>query len=521
MSKGPEPRATSASKTSSTDAAREKTFLDKWVEPDLRSASSYQDHGGLPYGVLEHMQPLGEAPNAKVKARVKVDGARKSALGRSAAAAGWDAQETPEGTPGPPASSQPTTNGQFGGRGRLGDAKDDNYAAVITSDVGRPTRTRAAAKRTQETVEQVDPTPLELFDSIYDEARPESTRVMSDRKIRQVLNHAKRHALDWHRIHIADALEELWDAAKKDDRIMTLIEAHLQTTINAQEAAEFDAHFKQAKKRARRKARHARKQRENGEDNVTIKAKNGPRLLSLRAPNKPPADAGDASTSATRDRGKTTERSNSTSRRASATVHSTTALPSTEPAALPRPRLSLKVKSPNKPTNNTNTHHHHHRTSHHTHKSTSTPKKKRTGSVGSDSSLTSLTSHGEDAMEVDGENNTRHTGNKSRHANASDRKANNGTRGGLAPDTRPLKRTSADAELVEDEQQKTLTAKKRRLQERVVREVPSQESSIRRSLRDSATRAQSGKAASSAAAALRASSTRRTPAKGTTRDVSA
>lgn len=55
-----------------------KGTLDDWLEPSITHRPSYIDHGGQPYGVLEHMQPLGEAPNAKVKARVKPDGVREN-----------------------------------------------------------------------------------------------------------------------------------------------------------------------------------------------------------------------------------------------------------------------------------------------------------------------------------------------------------------------------------------------------------------------------------------------------------
>ena len=75
--------------------------LDGWIEPSLAGKPSFEDHGGAPYGVLEHMQPLGEPPSTRVRARVKGDGARKSLAGRSAAGTALDAQDTPEGTPGP------------------------------------------------------------------------------------------------------------------------------------------------------------------------------------------------------------------------------------------------------------------------------------------------------------------------------------------------------------------------------------------------------------------------------------
>ena len=58
---------------------KEKTFLDKWVEPPLRPpAPSFEDHRGLErHGVLEYMAPLGTLPSAKVKARIKAEPPRR------------------------------------------------------------------------------------------------------------------------------------------------------------------------------------------------------------------------------------------------------------------------------------------------------------------------------------------------------------------------------------------------------------------------------------------------------------
>ncbi|KAK1035647.1 hypothetical protein LTR33_016444, partial [Friedmanniomyces endolithicus] len=103
-----------------------------WVEPSLTSAPSYEDHYGAPHGVLEHMQPLGEAPSAKVKSRVRSEGPRKSAHGRSSAAVGLDAQETPEATPAPPAAAPVQVDGSIPPPAvKADDEKDDDYAPAV------------------------------------------------------------------------------------------------------------------------------------------------------------------------------------------------------------------------------------------------------------------------------------------------------------------------------------------------------------------------------------------------------
>jgi len=65
--------------------------LDGWIEPSLAGKPSFEDHSGAPYGVLEHMQPLGEPLSTRVRARVKGEGARKSLARRSTASTALDA----------------------------------------------------------------------------------------------------------------------------------------------------------------------------------------------------------------------------------------------------------------------------------------------------------------------------------------------------------------------------------------------------------------------------------------------
>ena len=90
-----------------TGHGKKKTLMDHWVEPTLAEKPSYRDHRGSPYGVLEHMQPLGELPNTKVKTRVKPDAARKSQGARVMAQIDADARETPERSPTPPSAAAP------------------------------------------------------------------------------------------------------------------------------------------------------------------------------------------------------------------------------------------------------------------------------------------------------------------------------------------------------------------------------------------------------------------------------
>ena len=104
-------------------------------------------HSGSHYGVAEHMQPLGEAPNARVKARVKPDGGRKSMLGKGAAGLGGDAQETPDGTPAPPSAPQPTMEQSPAPKIVVEDEDDGDYAPNGTNKTKERAANPRAARR--------------------------------------------------------------------------------------------------------------------------------------------------------------------------------------------------------------------------------------------------------------------------------------------------------------------------------------------------------------------------------------
>lgn len=65
-----------ASNLNAIERARDapKTFLDKWVEPPLRTpVPSFEDHRGLErVGVLEHFQPFGQPPTQKFLQKLKL-----------------------------------------------------------------------------------------------------------------------------------------------------------------------------------------------------------------------------------------------------------------------------------------------------------------------------------------------------------------------------------------------------------------------------------------------------------------
>ncbi|KAI7628912.1 hypothetical protein KC319_g17072, partial [Hortaea werneckii] len=201
------------SKANLKDKTREKTFMDQWVEPAIATKPSYEDHHGAPYGVLEHMQPLGEAPSAKVKGRVKTEGPRKSTLGRSAAAGGLEgAQETPEGTPAPPPEPALATNGSTQPPVVMDDEKDADYAPVRKKKegkVGRPRKEKqpsdsapAKARKSKTPRQSQSQTPVEPSTG--------RKRVYTPDKLMRVVQSAKERAIQVEKPDLAAAVEEIW-----------------------------------------------------------------------------------------------------------------------------------------------------------------------------------------------------------------------------------------------------------------------------------------------------------------------
>ncbi|KAG9680566.1 hypothetical protein KCU95_g6394, partial [Aureobasidium melanogenum] len=127
-----------------------------WIEPPLASPiPSFEEHGGGPYGVLEDMQALGSRPTAKVRARVKPDAPKKSALGKSFTnpMATASNQGTPEATPAPMETlpEQPLVI--------VDDERDDDYTPRPSKKPARARLSRSAANTVKSTASPKPTTP--------------------------------------------------------------------------------------------------------------------------------------------------------------------------------------------------------------------------------------------------------------------------------------------------------------------------------------------------------------------------
>lgn len=417
------------SKTSTKEKAKGQTFMDRWVEPVLASKPSYQGQSNTgPYGVLENMQPLGEAPSAKVKTRVKPDGMRKSTLGRSSAAAGMDT-ETPEGSPAPASAPPPSADTLPQEPIVIDDEKDADYAPNINGKKKERVSRSRAVKQKNESASSANPT--------APAANPESTSASNDHsaeyaadKLRRVVEAAKARAVDLGNPGLASAVNEVYLWSLADIKLRSLLDAILNQEATPDQSVEFQGYVKLAKKKlkdAKNKARQQPTGKANGTQEIQKALSPTPKVPVQSAP---------------------------------PTGVFRTAIPSTEHPEGSKPRISLKIKSPSKLSNRRRS----------GNRNMTTSPRKRSGSAGSDSSLTSLTSN-EDAntndMDLDAPSMSDVNGVKTKDHAAE--------RGSLAIPGGAVKRSSAEAEL-EEERDRTLAAKKQKLTEKINRDYDYEES---------------------------------------------
>jgi hypothetical protein len=427
--------------------------LDGWIEPSLAAKPSFEDHGGAPYGVLEHMQPLGEPPSTRVRARVKGDGARKSILGKSGAGTGLDAQETPEGTPGPPSASQaavepypPLPPIAFD------DEDDDDYAPGKKSKKKERVAKPRATKRQSESAgppAEAPPPSGKGKGKVKKAAVPKPERVNTNKiyypeKLRSVVEEAKKRAREAGRESLHDAVEEIYQQSLTNTRLTQLLESILCQNATKEQTAEFQVYVKEARRKLRAAKSEAARKPPAAE--VT-----GDKLLPLRSPVK--------------------------EKPAALVKDELPPIPSTEKVEVLKPKFSIKVKSPPKQTSS-------HPTSH-GHATSSSPVKHKSEDMDDNlsdlSELTELSEGEEMAIDTPEELDEMSSGPPSR-LNGITPKDQAAERGSLGVQGSSLKRSSADAEIQETEDDRVLSAKKLKLSGKVTREYDYTDSHMRSSL---------------------------------------
>ena len=256
------------------------------------------------------------------------------------------------------------------------------------------------------------------------------------KKTWSIIEEARARAILSGKPELGEAVRELYAQSLQNGELMVLLQAILAQKASAAQTARFQHHVKLAKKKLKEQADKAKKR-------VGPELSNGTQSLPVRSPSK------------------LTPRELETS----------SAIPSTESAQPSKAKtISLKATQPGRDSTR--------RRSGQSATMSASPLKARSGSpAGSDSSLTDLTSNPDDDMDLD------ESGGPSTAAGPSTLQAKDhaAERGSLAAPNRALKRSSADAEFLDDERERELAAKKQKLNEGITREESFEESNVRES----------------------------------------
>lgn len=422
--------------------ARQKTLLEAWVEPAVSEKPSYEDHHGSPFGVVEHLQPLGEPPNAKVKSRVKSEAPRKSILGRSSIGGGLEGQETPEGTPAPQFLSMPLENGMGQPTIVIDDEKDADYKPGGKKKE-RTTRSRVTKRSSEPAYHTQASTELGKPSSEPPVAskKREKRSLYGGAKLKRVVEAAKERAVRLGKEDLAAAVHEIWVESLSDDQLTDLLEAILSQQATAKQTKAFQGYVRRAKKRLR---------------DAKGDARNVPASSVIDSQVPPPRPLSKAMPKISQDQ-------------------DIPAIPSTEKIELPpKAKLCLKTSSLPKVSKD-------HRGDVHGNDLSASPRKPDADDYPSDSSLTDLTEHDEDDMELDELNGL--TSKLENHTTGTNgiAKDHAAERGSLIPPERKGKRSSADADFEDDERERAIAVKKQKMGKSIKREYPFEESDLRKS----------------------------------------
>lgn len=235
--------------------------MDKFIEPGVASQTSFaeqQAHNHTqPMSVLENMQPLGEIPSARTKAKLKLDGSRRSTALRGGVT-GSEVQ-TPEGTPQPATRSQAKADSV--GRAAVptrveDDGKDGEYdpdAATAATANGRK------SGRPQRTRKKKEPSPVEREDT-----PPEMQRTTlpiggtwTDSEIRSIVSQAKQQAHEKGEPESAVHVEEIYQMSCKNERLHHVLVRVLSQVQTPGEMKEFEHFTRLARRRVKRAAKRA------------------------------------------------------------------------------------------------------------------------------------------------------------------------------------------------------------------------------------------------------------------------
>ncbi|KAK4982543.1 hypothetical protein LTR66_009217 [Elasticomyces elasticus] len=283
---------------------RRTTMLDGWLEPPTAPPKpSYEDHGGVAYGVLEQMQPLGALPTAKPKARVKPESLRKTALGKAGGARVGDSHDTPESTPGLESDRAPSAPAEE----QLAplpappdDERDQDYVPAMKPKKSSKSRTPkmdaprpASPPKPMLAAQSASPLPppstvLRSTATPQQNHRapapaPQVWSTQSRTKLQDIISAAVRRARDDGNPALGFAVQDIYNRSIHSQHLTNLLESILSQTATPEQTKEFQDHIAKAKKAMKAKESAARRSQGTGSP-----ATNGEANLKSASPPKSP-----------------------------------------------------------------------------------------------------------------------------------------------------------------------------------------------------------------------------------------
>ena len=377
------------------------------------------------------MQPLGEAPSVRAKARAKPEISRKLAGLKLATSGDGEALDTPEGTPIPSSAMVSQEDAPSAPHVDVDDERDADFAPRGSYTSKRKERLARLQAPKLRGVAAASNTERTTANTTNTKSSTKSTsgpiRKFSDEKLRLVVEEAQKQAMKKKKPHMAAAVHDIYVQSHTDRHLLDLLQAILTQTAGPEQINEFHIYVHDAKKKVRA-----------AKDKPKVEAANG--TLSLTTVTKPSFPLSATPTTKLQ-------------------AHATQST---------KARISLKVKSPAKPPRGRPPGKMNHSPA------------KRSGSAGSDSSLTSMTSNEDDQDAADSKQRRSVVAAPLVKSNGLRVRDHATERGSLTVPQRGAKRSSADAEFHDDaDRERLLASKKQRLGLTVERGQDFPESSIR------------------------------------------
>jgi hypothetical protein len=216
---------------------KEKTFLDKWVEPPLRPpAPSFEDHKGLErHGVLEYMAPLGTLPSAKVKARIKAEPPRRvTQVKNGDPPTSKDRPTTPEATSAPALGTRRSESRKVEDKAPKTPLPRQQHSEKSVLSASKAS-TRSSGKAAN------------AHTSAQDSPTTELTPHRKER-LKDIVEQAHNRAVEVGQPDIGFALKRHYEDSLRDPTLADQLEAVLYRTSTAEQTAGFQTYIKKAKK---------------------------------------------------------------------------------------------------------------------------------------------------------------------------------------------------------------------------------------------------------------------------------